>query len=43
VTGACAWDQGEGAAGALKSERISCFVSFLGAVVVVDVTFIGGA
>ena len=43
MAGACGWDQGEGAGVALKSERISCFVSLLGAVVVVDVAFTGGA
>ena len=43
MAGACDWDQGEGAAGAPKSERISCFVSLLGAVVVVEVGFTGGA
>lgn len=43
MTGACAWDQGEGAACAPKSERMSCLVSFLRAGVVVGVVFAGGA
>ena len=39
-----AWDQGDGAACAPKSERISCLVSFLSAgVAAVEVAFTGGA
>jgi hypothetical protein len=38
------WDQGDGVACTPKSERISCFVSFLDAgVAVVGVAFTGGA
>jgi hypothetical protein len=37
------WDQGDGAACAPKSERISCLASFLDEGTVVGVVFTGGA